>query len=91
MGSSRDGVIEPAWLDLNRAADYASLSVRTLRGYIGHPTHPLPARRVGGKWIVAREALDRWLESFPAAGEDVDRLVDDIVGGIKGGKVSSSA
>ena len=25
------------WLDLKRAAEYCSLSVRTLRQYIGHP------------------------------------------------------
>ena len=67
------------WLDLQKAAKYLSLSVRTLRTYIGHREHPLPVRRVGGKWIGKFDSLDRWAESFPLAGEDIDQVVDDIL------------
>ena len=67
------------WLDLQKAAVYLSLSVRTLRTYIGHHEHPLPMRRVGGKWIGDASSLDRWAQSFPMAGEDIDRLVDDLI------------
>ena len=75
------------WLDLQKAAKYLSLSVRTLRTYIGHHEHPLPVRRVGGKWIGRADALDRWAESFPLAGEQIDQLVDDILEkvGVKNG------
>jgi len=37
------------WLDLKRTAEYCSLSVCTLRRYIGDPHHPLPVYCVGGK------------------------------------------
>lgn len=65
------------------ASEYSSLSTRTLRRYIGHHTRPLPARLVGGKLLIHRPDLDRWLASWPLAGEDVDRLVDDLLGDIK--------
>ena len=67
------------WLDLQRAAVYLSLSVRTLRIYLGHHQHPLPMRRVGGKWIGKSEQLDRWAEGFPMAGQDIDRMVGDLI------------
>ena len=72
------------WLDLKHAAEYCCLSIRTLRAFLGHPTHPLPARLVGlgqkhGKWLVRTEDLDRWLASFPKAGEDTDRLVNELL------------
>jgi hypothetical protein len=67
------------WLDLKRAAEYSCLSVRKLRAYLGHPTRPLPAHLVGGKWLVRCEDLDGWLQGFPCAGEQADRLVDGLV------------
>ena len=60
------------WLGLRTVAkEHADLSERTLHAYLSHPTHPLPALRVGGKWLVSREDLDAWLRSFPKAGEGV--------------------
>jgi hypothetical protein len=73
------------WLDLKHGAEYTSLSVRTLRRYIGDPDHPLPVRLVGGKWLLAQADLDTWVRSFPRAGEDVDRLVDAVFEEWKGG------
>jgi hypothetical protein len=73
----------PGWLDLKAAADYCCLSVRKLREYLGHPIRPLPAHLVGGKWLVRREDLDGWLQGFPRAGEDVDRLVDEVMAELK--------
>ena len=67
------------WFDLKDAANYCSLSIRTLRRYIGHPQHPLPVRLVGGKLLIARDELDVWLRSFPQAGEDVTQIVDDVL------------
>ena len=68
-----------AWLDLKGAAEYASLSVRTLRNYIGHAERPLPVRLVGGKWLCHVSDLDAWLRSFPRAGERVDQIVSDLM------------
>ena len=67
------------WLDLRGVSKYCALSVRTLRRYIGHPQHPLPVRCVGGKWLIAQDDLDAWLQSFPRAGEDVTQIVDDVL------------
>jgi len=72
------------WLDLKHAADYCCLSVRKLREYLGHPIRPLPAHLVGGKWLVRREELDDWLQAFPRAGEETDRIVDEVLQEVRG-------
>jgi hypothetical protein len=75
------------WLDLKRAAEYCCLSIRTLRRYIGHPHHPLPVHIVGGKWLTHPGDLDKWIKSFPAGREDIDRLVNEVISEVtKGGK-----
>jgi hypothetical protein len=74
------------WFDLKRAAAYTSLSVRKLQDYLKDPLRPLPARLVGGKWLIAQDDLDGWLRSFPRAGEDLDRLVDEVMEEFKGAK-----
>ena len=71
------------WLDLQKATKYLSLSVRTLRTYIGHHEHPLPVRRVGGKWIGKADTFDQWAMNFPLAGEDIDRVVDKLMEDIR--------
>jgi len=73
------------WLDLRRAADYCSLSVRTLRRYIGDAQHPLPVRIVGGKWLTHPTDLDKWIKSFPAGRDDIDRMVAEVLSDIQGG------
>lgn len=72
------------WLDLRRAAEYCSLSVRTLRRYIGDPHHPLPVRIVGGKWLTHPADLDKWVQGFPAGREDIDRMVEEVLQDMKG-------
>jgi hypothetical protein len=74
------------WLGLKAISkEYADLSERTLRKYLGDPVHPLPARVIGGKLLVARSDLDAWLRSFPRDREGVDRLVDEIIAEIQTG------
>jgi hypothetical protein len=69
-----------SWLSIKSIAlEYADLSERKLREFLGHPTHPLPARLVGGKWLIHRHEFDEWLRGFPRAGEDIDALVDEVV------------
>jgi hypothetical protein len=68
------------WLSLKAvSAEYADISERKLRQFIAHPTHPLPVRRMGGKWWVNRCELDEWFASYPRAGEDLEALADDVV------------
>ena len=66
-------------MDMKRAAAYSCLSVRTLHGYLRHTVYPLPARLVGRKWLIHRVDLDAWLRRFPAAGEDIEQIVDEIM------------
>ena len=72
------------WLDLRRAAKYGCLGVRTLQNYLKDPIRPLPARRVGGRWLIHQDDLDAWLRSFPRAGEDLDKLVNEVMEEFKG-------
>jgi hypothetical protein len=75
------------WLSLKAAPkEYVDLSERTLRSFLHHPTHPLPARRVSGKWLVSRQDLDTWLKSFPRAGEDADQIVKEVMTELQRGK-----
>jgi predicted DNA-binding transcriptional regulator AlpA len=73
------------WLDLKRAAEYCSLSIRTLWRYIGDPHHPLPVRIVGGKWLTHPTDLDQWIKSFPRGREDIDRLVEEVISDVRKG------
>ena len=70
------------WLSIVDAAVYSGVSVGLLRRYLGHEAHPLPAHRVGGKWLVSRDDLDAWVRGFPRAGEDIEvavrELLDDL-------------
>jgi Helix-turn-helix domain len=76
------------WLDLKRSAEYTSLSVRTLRRYIGDPHHPLPVRIVGGKWLAHPADLDTWIKSFPAGKEDIDHMVNELIAEVKQGEMT---
>jgi excisionase family DNA binding protein len=73
-----------AYLSLRALARYASLSVRTLRGYLTAKRNPLPCYRPGGKVLVRRSEFDAWMRAFRdgASGEDrareVNRLIDEL-------------
>ena len=68
------------WLSLQAAAGYSCLSVRNLRGWLSHPERPLPCYRVGGKILLRRSELDRWLETFRRVGVwDLDGTVNEIL------------
>ena len=74
------------WLSLRSVSkEYADLSERTLRGFLTHPVHPLPARLVGGKWLICKRDLDDWMQNFPRSGEKLDRLVDEVLIELQGG------
>ena len=67
------------YLSLRALAHYASVSVRTLRGYLGHRPRPLPHFRMGGKILVKRSEFDDWMDQFRVAD---DRAADTIVADI---------
>jgi hypothetical protein len=56
-------------LSLKALAGYASLSVRTLRGFIElPPDHALPCYRLRGKVLVRRSEFDAWIERYRTRG-----------------------
>lgn len=83
--SAAGGATPPgdAYLPLRMLALYAGLSVRTLRGYLTHPSRPLPHYRVGAKVLVKRSEYDAWMVAFREAGEGrVRGIVDELLGGV---------
>jgi hypothetical protein len=61
---------------------YTGLSVRTLRGSLTRPAHPLRCYRPGGKLLVKRSDFDRWMSGYRAGqptATAVDRVVDDLL------------
>jgi hypothetical protein len=74
------------WLSLKTLSqEHADIGERKLREFLGHPTRPLPARLVGGKWLVNRQDFDEWVRSFPRAGEATDQIVDGLLKEITNG------
>ncbi len=71
------------YLPLKALARYSGLSVRTLRGYLSHPAHPLPCYRLGGKVLVKQSEFDAWMERFRAeVVPRVDTIVTEVLGGL---------
>jgi excisionase family DNA binding protein len=67
-------------LSLRALAQYAHLSIRTLRKALKDPVHPLPYYHVGRKYLVRRSDFDAWLEYFRQSAEtDLDQLVNDVL------------
>ena len=71
------------YLSLRALSLYSNLSVRTLRGYLSHPTRPLPHYRVGGKILVRRSEFDTWMSRFRIDDMiQVDAIVADVLTGL---------
>jgi hypothetical protein len=74
-------------MDLKTVQAYACVSERLVREWIHRPVNPLPAVQVsGGKLLVSRSRLDRWLESHPFQplhNVDVDQIADDVLKDLK--------
>ena len=80
--------IAPVYLDMEAAAQYSSLSVRTLRSILKEPGAP-PAIRLGGhgKILIHRPDLDAYFARHKAGGADaLDTVVDEVMEGLKPGR-----
>jgi hypothetical protein len=61
-------------------ACYSGLSVRKLRDYLRHPSHPLPYSRVDGTILIRRSEFDTWIAAYRRVGDPaVDQIVDDVL------------
>lgn len=71
------------WLDVKAVTLYASVSDRTVRTWIHAVVNPLPAVQVGGKVLIRRVDLDRWLEGHRImSASDVSGIVEELVNGV---------
>jgi hypothetical protein len=77
------------FLPLRALVDYSGISVRKLREYLDDPAHPLPCYRVGGKILVRRSEFDLWITRYRQTRADVARVVDDVLRGLGGQKISA--
>lgn len=75
--------MDDSYLPLKSLAGYSGLGVRTLRGYLHHPTRPLPHFRIGGKIVVRRSEFDTWASAFKVqSGDRLGALVDECLKGL---------
>jgi hypothetical protein len=75
--------VTDTYLPLKALATYAGLSRRTLRGYLVHPSRPLPHYRIGGKILVKRSEFDSWAATFRTVEADrLSALVADTMAGL---------
>jgi hypothetical protein len=73
-------VLLDPYLSLKALATYSGLSVRMLREYLDHLSHPLPHYRVDGKILIRRSEFDAWIAAYHRVGNtDVDQIVDDVL------------
>lgn len=76
-------MVDDAYFPLKRLTAYAGLSERTLRTYLSHPVHPLPAYKIGGRVLVRRSEYDSWAARFRCvAPSSVDAIVSDMIRGL---------
>src|SRR5213594_3658050 len=82
------------YLALPALADYAGLSIRTLREYLVHPPlprdagaplpPPLPHYRLGGRIVVRRSEFDRWMAAYRRVGQaDVEGIVNSVISDLR--------
>jgi len=76
-------VMEDRYFDLKRLSTYSSLSVRTLREYLSRPDDPIPSFRIGRKILVKRSEFDEWIHKYRTKTENLDQLVDSLLGDLK--------
>ena len=55
------------FMSLRQLAEFAGLSVRTLRKHLTNASRPLPHYLVGGKIIVSAAEFNAWIAAFRVA------------------------
>lgn len=75
--------IDDSYLPLKVLSRYSGLSVRTLRGCLVRPSHPLPHFRIGQKILVRRTEYDEWASRYRSTTTDrVDAIVAETLRGL---------
>ena len=67
------------YLNLAEASEYLSISKRTIRDRLDE----IPHYKIGSKMLLFRKSeLDEWMQQHRVWHEDVEGLVDDVLGEI---------
>ena len=78
-------MVEPNYLTIKQLSAYSGFGIRTLRGLIRHPEHPLPHFRVGSKTIrISKTDFDNWINRYRIDYDDklsemVESIANDMV------------
>lgn len=65
-------VTERYLLSIQDAARYISVSERTMQDIRNRPDFQYVVRRVGGRVLIHRESLDRWIDEHASTSLDKD-------------------
>jgi len=69
------------YMGKREAAEYTSLSIRTLESRLGE----VPHFRVGKKILFKKSELDHWMEKHREGGNhNLDRIADEAIESLKG-------
>lgn len=70
------------YMSLASASEYSALSRRVLHRHIHSPIKPLPAFKIGGKWLIKRSDFDRWAEQhrYKQPQIDLDGIIRSVLG-----------
>ncbi len=72
-------LVQDCYLNLTEASEYLSISTRSIRDRLDG----IPHYRVGSKLLLFKKSeLDTWMEQHRVWPEDVEGLVDDVLGKI---------
>jgi len=66
------------YLSVGAAAQYTSLSPRTLRGLLSDLAHPLPHHRVGARVLLRRSDLDGYLAQHRRVGTPLEARIERL-------------
>ena len=67
------------WGSIDTAARQYDVSVSFLRRCVQDASYPLPAKKVGGKWLVDLSAMHQWVLGYPDAQRKQMELVDELL------------
>ena len=70
---------DDCYFDLRDLAQYSSISVRTLRDYLGDATDPLPSYCIKKKILVKKSEFDAWITKYRVRHTPLHSVVADVL------------
>jgi hypothetical protein len=67
------------YLDLKALAEYSSMSVSALRGYINDSSDPIPSFILKRKILIKKSEFDHWMDRHRTDSGKVNRIVNEVL------------